>query len=99
MFLVRDSLVHKRDWKDITKSIYEPMSWKNVANNCKAIYEYQFINGSDPNVRKLLIKIIAEEFPDYPRMRIAFAVDRCIAAIQEPMSPSTFLTFVKSYLG
>lgn len=74
------------------------MNWNNVEYNCKALYEYQFINGKDPVERKVLIKLIADEFPDYPRIRIAFAVDRCISAITEPMSPNTFLNFVKGYL-
>ena len=74
------------------------MSWNKVADNCKALYEYQFIKGNDPVERKLLIKIIADEFPDYSRIRIAFAVDKCITTIQEPMTPNTFLTFVQSYL-
>lgn len=75
------------------------MNWSNVEYNCKALYEYHFINGNNPKERKVLINIIAEEFPDYPRMRIAFAVDKCIATISEPMSPNTFLTFIKGYLN
>ncbi len=74
------------------------MKWNNVENQCKAMYEYQFINGSKPTERKILIQIIANEFPELPRMRIAYAVDRCINSIAEPMSPTTFLTFVQSYL-
>lgn len=72
--------------------------WKNVEYNCKALYEYQFINGRNPLERKLLIKLIADEFPDYSRMKIAHAVDKCITSIPEPMAPVTFLTFVQGYL-
>ena len=74
------------------------MCWNNVENNCKAIYEYHFINAKIPTERKLLIHVIANEFPDLPRMRIAFAVDRCIASITEPMTANTFVHFVKGYL-
>ena len=74
------------------------MSWNNVENNCKSLYENQYINGEKPTERKILIQVIAEQFPDLPRMRIAFAVDRCINTVATPMSPSTFLTFVQSYL-
>lgn len=74
------------------------MKWNNVEQNCKALYEYQFINGKNPIERKVLIQLIADEFPDYSRMRIAFAVDRCITVIAEPMTPTTFLTFVQGYL-
>lgn len=72
--------------------------WKNVENNCKALYEYQFINGSNPTARKVLIGLIADEFPEYPRMRIAHAVDRCLSTFKEPMSATTFMSRVKSYL-
>ena len=74
------------------------MKWNTVERNCKALYEFQLINGAKPEERKLLIRLIAEEFPDYPRIRIAFAVDRCITTISAPMSPTTFLNFVKGYL-
>ncbi|MGC4039683.1 MAG: hypothetical protein QM710_02505 [Flavobacterium sp.] len=74
------------------------MNWSRLERNCKALYEFQFINGNDPIERKLLIKLIADEFPDHSRMRIAFAVDRCITTIAAPMSPNTFLAFVKGYL-
>ncbi len=72
--------------------------WKNVENNCKALYEYQFIDGNKPTERKKLIGLIAEEFPEYPRMRIAHAVDQCIKTVTGPMSATTFLSFVKGYL-
>lgn len=75
------------------------MKWNNVEHNCKALYEFQFINGKNPMERKVLIQLIADEFPDYPRIRIAFAVDRCISINSEPMSPATFLSFVKGYLA
>ena len=74
------------------------MSWINVEYNCKALYQYQFINGNNPVERKTLIKLIADEFPDYPRMRIAYAVDRCITNTTGPITPNAFLTFVQSYL-
>ena len=75
------------------------MSWNNVENNCKSIYEYHFIKAKIPIERKMLIHIIATEFPEIPRIRIAYAVDRCISEIPEPMTPRTFLTFVKRYLN
>lgn len=74
------------------------MSWNKVENNCRAIFEYQFINGKKPKERRVLIQVIANEFPELPRVRIAYAVDRCITTVASPMSPATFLTFVQSYL-
>ena len=75
------------------------MCWNNVENNCKALYEYHFINAKRPTERKILIQVIANEFPELPRMRIAASVDKCIAMLTEPMTPTTFVTFVKGYLG
>ncbi|UPT70252.1 MAG: hypothetical protein M0D53_14285 [Flavobacterium sp. JAD_PAG50586_2] len=74
------------------------MNWNSVEQKCKAIYLTQLINGKDPLERKMMISLIAEEFPEFPRMRIAFAVDRCINSNQGLMSPNAFLTFVQSYL-
>lgn len=74
------------------------MNWSKVEHNCKALYQYQFINGNNPAERKILINLIATEFPDYSRIRIAYAVDRCLSTITEPMTPITFLTFVKGYI-
>lgn len=74
------------------------MSWTNVEHNCKILYYSQYINGSNPMERKVLIRLIADEFPEFSRMKIAFAVDRCINDINAPMSPNTFLTFVQGYL-
>ena len=74
------------------------MNWNVVEQNCKAIYLTQLINGKDPMERKMMIHLIAEEFPEVPRMRIAFAVDRCITSHQGLISPNAFLTFVQGYL-
>ena len=74
------------------------MGWINVENNCKLLYQYQFIDGSKPNERKILIKIIADEFPELPRIRIAYAVDRCIKESSSPINPNAFLSFVQRYL-
>lgn len=74
------------------------MSWANVENNCKILYYPQYINGNNPMERKILIRLIADEFPEFSRMKIAFAVDRCITTNPMPMSPNTFLTFVQGYL-
>lgn len=75
------------------------MCWNKVENNCKAIYEYHFIKATIPTERKMLIHIIANEFPEIPRIRIAYAVDRCINEITEHLTPNIFVTFVKGYLN
>ena len=75
------------------------MCWNKVENNCKSIYDFHFINAKKPTERKMLIHIIAREFPEIPRIRIAFAVDRCISNMPEPITPRVFVTFVKGYLN
>lgn len=72
--------------------------WKNVEDQCRMLYEYHHINGHNPLERKRLIGLIAEEFPNYTRMRIAHAVDQCLKTDSQPMRPNTFINTVKSYL-
>ena len=74
------------------------MCWQTVENNCKAVYQYEFIRGKNPIERKIIIQLIADEFPEFSRMKIADAVDRCIVSNSEPMSPNAFLTYVERYL-
>ena len=73
------------------------MCWTTVESKCKVIYEYQLINGNNPMERKIMIQLIADEFPEFSRLKIAFAVDKCINSFSEPLSPNAFLTFVQRY--
>ncbi|MDI1317223.1 hypothetical protein [Flavobacterium sp.] len=72
--------------------------WKNVEDQCKALYDYRFINANDPVDRRTLIRLIAEEFPNYSRMRISYAVDQCLKTNSETLRPTTFVSAVKTYL-
>ena len=72
--------------------------WKNVEDQCRVLYEFHHINGNNPVERKKLIRLIADEFPDYSRMRIAYAVDQCLKIDSQPMPPNTFVNTVKNYL-
>jgi hypothetical protein len=72
------------------------MCWTNVENQCKMIYEKPFINNEKPHERKFIIQIIADEFPDFSRVRIASAVDRCFKIFPAPVERKTLLHFVQN---
>ena len=44
---------------------------------------------------KFIIQIIAEEFPDFPRIRIAATVDRCLKIFPAPVERQKLLHFVQ----
>ncbi|PZO29611.1 MAG: hypothetical protein DCF13_05735 [Flavobacteriaceae bacterium] len=75
------------------------MCWKSLENKCKQIYNTQFINVSDLAERKLIISLIADEFPDVPRLRIIHAVDKCISASEHRVPPVAFLNKVQRYMS
>ena len=74
------------------------MCWTNVENQCKMVYQGPFINLEKPLERKFIIHIISEEFPDFPRVRIASAVDRCLKIFPAPVERKTLLHFVQNSL-
>ena len=74
------------------------MCWRTLKNNCKEVYQYESIRGKNPVERKIIIQLISDEFPEFSRMKIADAVDRCISTNTEPISPNAFLTHVQGYL-
>lgn len=71
------------------------MCWTNIENQCKMVYEKPFINADKPLDRKFIIQIISEEFPDFPRVRIAASVDRCLKIFPAPVQRKTLLHFVQ----
>ena len=62
------------------------------------VYEKPFINADKPLERKFIIQIIADEFPDFSRVRIASSVDRCLKIFPAPVERKTLLNFVQSSL-
>ncbi len=74
------------------------MSWNRIENKCKEAYDIQLANGLKTASRKFVIQTIADEFPDYPRLRIAATVDRCFELEQQPIETHKFLTFMQSFL-
>jgi hypothetical protein len=75
------------------------MCWKNIEEQCNTIYESKFIHIDKPIERKIMIQLIAEEFPEIPRMRIAATVDRSINHLQNPISRSAFIYFMQTSLS
>ena len=74
------------------------MSWENVHYKHLERYESNFIVFKEPLERKFLIRIIAEEFPDLSRMRIAAIVDQCVRVLPSPILRVSFLSMVQGYL-
>ncbi len=71
------------------------MCWINVETQCKMVYDKPFINAEKPLDRKFIIQIISEEFPDFPRIRIAATVDRCLKIFPAPVERQKLLRFVQ----
>ncbi|WP_291129319.1 hypothetical protein [Flavobacterium sp. UBA7682] len=74
------------------------MCWNKVESQCKMVYSTPFINAEKPLDRKFIIQIIAEEFPDFPRVRIAATVDSCFKLFPTPVSRQKLLHFVQMNL-
>ncbi len=74
------------------------MNWNNIDNQIRIIYGDQFANIPKPFERKFIIGAIADEFPQFSRIRIAVAVDQCFKINAMPISRSTLLTFIQSSL-
>jgi len=71
------------------------MCWTKVESQCKMVYDTPFINVEKPLDRKFIIHIISEEFPDFPRVRIAATVDRCLKIFPAPVERQKLLHFVQ----
>ena len=71
------------------------MCWTKVESQCKMVYDTLFINVEKPLDRKFIIHIISEEFPDFPRVRIAATVDRCLKIFPAPVERQKLLHFVQ----
>ncbi len=74
------------------------MCWTKVESQCKMVYDKPFINAEKPLDRKFIIHIISEEFPDFPRIRIAATVDRCLKIFPAPVQRQKLLHFVQMNL-
>jgi len=73
------------------------MSWNKIETEYKIRYG-EYFSTPQPVVRKFIIHTIAEEFPNFPRVRIAAVVDHCFKIYQEPISRRTLVNFLQSSL-
>jgi hypothetical protein len=73
------------------------MSWNNVDTQCKLMYGDQFAELPKPEDRKVIIRAIADEFPNFSRTRIAASVDQCFKINSVPFPRRTFLVFVRDF--
>lgn len=74
------------------------MDWNNVDTQCKIMYGNQFAEMPKPEDRKIIIRAIADEFPNFSRTRIAATVDHCFKINAVPFPRRTFLVFIQNYL-
>lgn len=74
------------------------MCWTTVRNNCRILLEANVILGNKKDDRRMLIQMIADEFPHLSRMKITFAVDKYYNCMAKFKSPNCFVEFVQQYL-
>lgn len=72
------------------------MCWNNVDTRLRIVYGDQFAKSLNPLERKFIIGTIAEEFPQFSRLKIAAIVDQCININTMPISLGAFLIFIQS---
>jgi hypothetical protein len=61
------------------------------------MYGDQFAELPKPEDRKVIIRAIADEFPNFSRTRIAASVDQCFKINSVPFPRRTFLVFVRDF--
>jgi hypothetical protein len=74
------------------------MCWKKVEKNFKGFDDTEFINIAKPTERKFIIHVIAEEYPEISRVRIAAMVDRSVKQLQSPVKWNAFIRFMQTNL-
>ena len=74
------------------------MCWKKVEQICKGFEESEFISLSKPEERKFIIHVIAEEYPEISRVRIASTLDRSIKHLPNPINRGAFIRFMQTSL-
>ncbi|HPW98410.1 MAG TPA: hypothetical protein PK218_07610 [Flavobacterium sp.] len=74
------------------------MCWNTLRNNCSQLIDSYLFKESKPLNRKLLIQLTADEFPEIPRLRIAFAVDKYLESQPQPITSSGFVHYMQHYL-
>lgn len=67
------------------------MKWVNVEAQVRFNFGYDYFHHLHPLQRKKIIRIIAEEYPEMHRLRIAAIVDKTLKEIKNPISYNEFL--------
>ena len=75
------------------------ISWLNVKNKYFELSDGEYIHVDKPETRRRVIRIIAEEFPEMPRVKIATTIDRINKMKLESRSYKLYLDLVKNYLN
>lgn len=75
------------------------MCWQNLKYRCRDLFETKIITGKKPGDRKALLLLIAEEFPEFPRLRVAHVIDKFMETKSHPISANEFVDFMKGYLN
>ena len=68
------------------------MKWDTIDLRCKEVFERNTIIIKTPLERKVYIKILSEELPEIPRVRIIAVVDSALKRVSLPINRKTFLT-------
>lgn len=74
------------------------MCWINLKFRCTVLFESREITGRRINDRRNLIHLVADEFPDYPRLRVAFAIDKYLNTNPQPINSTEFINCIRAYL-
>ncbi len=72
------------------------MEWNKITQKCREVYQIDAVTPGNPTKRKLIIRAIADEFPQLPHVRIAATVDRCIQQNSDPMTTKDFISCLQS---
>jgi hypothetical protein len=74
------------------------MCWKKIEDNIRGFDETGLISIVKPTERKYIIHLIAEEYPEISRVRIAAMVDRSVKQLPAPIRRDTFIRFMQTSL-
>lgn len=74
------------------------MCWKNLKYNCRILFEEKAITGNRPGDRKALIFLVTDEFPEYPRLRVTYIIDKFLNSNSQKLTSNLFIDFLKEYI-
>lgn len=74
------------------------MCWNNLKYNCSILFEEKAITGSRIGDRKALIYLVTDEFPEYPRLHVAYIIDKYLSTKPHRITSNGFVDFLKEYI-